>query len=65
MTITVNGDDTEVAADVTVAGLVVQLELPETGIAVAVDGFVVPQGNWNRQIPIGAKVDIVTAVQGG
>ncbi|MFW0789361.1 sulfur carrier protein ThiS [Gordonia sp. CPCC 205333] len=65
MTITVNGDDTEVAVDVTVAGLVVQLDLPQTGIAVAVDGFVVPQGDWGRSIPIGARVDIVTAVQGG
>lgn len=65
MTITVNGDDTEVAADTTVSSLVSQLELPDTGIAVAVDGFVVPQGEWNRQIPIGAEVQIVTAVQGG
>ena len=65
MTITVNGDDTEVAADATVSSLVSQLELPDTGIAVAVDGFVVPQGEWDRPIPTGADVQIVTAVQGG
>ncbi|NMO04125.1 sulfur carrier protein ThiS [Gordonia sp. TBRC 11910] len=65
MTITVNGEDTDVAADVTVSLLLSQLDLPDTGIAVAVDGFVVPQGEWGRQIPIGAQVQIVTAVQGG
>lgn len=65
MEITVNGDDREVAADITVAGLVDFLDLPDTGIAVAIDGFVVPQGDWARQVPIGAQIDIVTAVQGG
>lgn len=65
MIITVNGDDTDVADDVTVAGLVAQLGLPDTGIAVAVEGFVVPMGEWDRRVPIGAAVEIVTAVQGG
>lgn len=65
MIITVNGDDTQVADDVTVAGLVTQLGLPDTGIAVAVEGFVVPLGEWDSRVPIGAVIEIVTAVQGG
>lgn len=65
MTIKVNGDDTDIADGTTVAGLVAHLDLPARGIAVAVDGFVVPAGEWDRVLPIGADVAIVTAVQGG
>ncbi|NNG98109.1 sulfur carrier protein ThiS [Gordonia araii NBRC 100433] len=66
MAITVNGDVRELAAGTTVAGLVDDLGLPDRGIAVAVDGFVVPSGNWaTTALRPDDKVEIVTAVQGG
>ncbi|MDL9938389.1 sulfur carrier protein ThiS [Gordonia sp. ABSL1-1] len=65
MTITVNGEPTEVSAGVTVAGLLRSLDLPDRGLAVAVDGAVVPKGSWAQSIPDGSSVEIVTAVQGG
>ena len=64
---TVNGD--AVAADVaTVADLLAaRLEDPRPhGVAVAVNGEVVPRDDWpRRHLAHGDTVEIVTAVQGG
>lgn len=39
---------------------------PEAGVAVAIDGNVVPRSAWaEQQLADGAVVDILTAVQGG
>ncbi|MEO9326394.1 sulfur carrier protein ThiS [Gordonia aurantiaca] len=66
MTITVNGEPLDVTGDVSVADVVTRLGLPDRGIAVAVDGAVVPRGSWNTEtVAAGAVVEIVTAVQGG
>lgn len=36
------------------------------GVAVAVDGAVVPRSAWSATVPAaGARVEVVTAVQGG
>lgn len=65
MTVMVNGSARELAEGCTVAELVAAEQLPERGIAVAVDGTVVPRGRWTSMVPAGAVVEIVTAVQGG
>jgi sulfur carrier protein len=64
--ISVNGEPAAVAPGTTVAALLVALEAPDRGVAVAVDGEVVPRGAWDRT-PIGddARVEVVMAVQGG
>ncbi|HEV2812092.1 MAG TPA: sulfur carrier protein ThiS [Solirubrobacteraceae bacterium] len=50
----------------TVAGLLERLDLPDRGVAVAVDAEVVPRGEWGTfVVPEGAHVEVVTAVQGG
>ncbi|KQB86644.1 sulfur carrier protein ThiS [Corynebacterium lowii] len=36
-----------------------------TGVAVAIDGAVVPASQWSRTLAEGNAVDILTAVQGG
>jgi sulfur carrier protein len=42
------------------------LGLDPKGIAVAVDGQVVPRSQWDRVEPVGgAEIEIVGAVQGG
>lgn len=64
MNIKVNGEPREVAAGTTVADLVAAL--PHRGVAVAVDGAVVPRAqHGDRALTEGAVVEIVTAVQGG
>jgi sulfur carrier protein len=66
MTIVLNGTADDGAA--TVADLLArQLGTPEPrGVAVAVDAEVVPRDQWpHRQLPEGAVVEVVTAVQGG
>ena len=40
-------------------------ELPGAGVAVAVDGDVVPRSDWDRELVEGQNIDILTAVQGG
>jgi sulfur carrier protein len=65
--IRVNGAEREVEG-ATVAELVAELRVPANGrgVAVALDGEVVPRGAWGEtRVPDGAAVEIVTAVQGG
>ena len=66
MTVTVNGDQRDLAPGTTLADLITQLALPSRGIAAAVDGEVVPRGAWpGTPLADGAVVEVVTAVQGG
>ncbi|HLR47676.1 MAG TPA: sulfur carrier protein ThiS [Corynebacterium sp.] len=37
----------------------------DEGVAVAIDGAVVPRSQWSREIESGNEVDVLTAVQGG
>jgi sulfur carrier protein len=68
MNVTINGDPRELDPGATVAAVV--RSLPGTpagrGMAVAVDGEVVPRGRWD-QTPVrdGAAIEVVVAVQGG
>lgn len=67
MDITVNGSPRTVSAGLSVAQLVAEetgTEQPQ-GVAVAVDGAVVPASKWEYVLSDGAVVDILTAVQGG
>ena len=63
--ITVNGEQREAAA--TVSALLAETEgVPDRGVAVAIDGEVVPRSAWgDTPVPDGARVEILTAVQGG
>lgn len=65
MRVTVNDEDMQVDDRTTVTGLVEQLGIPDTGIAVAVDSTVVPRSLWDTKLFDGARVEVVTAVQGG
>jgi sulfur carrier protein len=63
-----NGNPHDDAGEQTVAKLlrVLDLEPDARGIAVAVDGEVVPRMRWSAVvIPDGARVEILTAMQGG
>lgn len=66
MIVTVNGEDRTLADGATVRTLVTVLELPDDGVAVAVDGMVVAASSWDdTPLGAGAEVDVLTAVQGG
>ena len=69
MKLFVNGEARELPDAVTIAQLVAQ-EAPGVesgrGVAVAVDAEVVPRGEWEGfTVPEGARVEVLTAVQGG
>lgn len=68
MIIFLNGEQREIADDATLREVIVghgDAE-PRRGIAVAVDGSVVPRARLaDTTLNEGAKVEIVTAVQGG
>ena len=64
----VNGEPTEAGDQPTIRDVLVALDIdPDTaGIAVAVDAEVARRGVWpTRTLPDGARVEIVTATQGG
>jgi len=66
--VTVNGDQRELPAGATVWSVIESLStVPEgRGLAVAVDGVVVPRGAWSRtELTNGVHVEVLTAVQGG
>ena len=66
--VTINGEDRELPAPATVASLIASLNnAPEgRGVAVAVEGEVVPRAQWpSTELHEGANVEVVVAVQGG
>lgn len=68
MTLTVNGRPHETNDGATVAELLADLGVgaDRGGVAVAVDGAVVPRSRWAAErLADGASVEIVTATQGG
>jgi sulfur carrier protein len=65
MKVTVNDEAVEVAERTTVAALLETLGFGVKGIAVAVDWSVLPRSEWETALTDGARVEVVTAVQGG
>jgi sulfur carrier protein len=68
MTIWVNGEERDLPAGVSLASAVEAAGAPpgRRGIAVAVDGEVVPRDRWeNVELADGQHVEVVQAVQGG
>lgn len=65
--IVVNGSERPAPAPgTTLAQLVATLTTAGSGIAVAVNGTVVPRGRWPRvEVTDGDRVEVLTAVQGG
>jgi sulfur carrier protein len=69
MLITLNGDPRELDdPDATVVGVLALLDLSAAarGVAVAVDGAVVPRARWaDTALAPGQRVEVLTAAQGG
>lgn len=66
MDVTVNGRLRSVPDGATVADLLRTLGASDRGSAVALDGSVVPRGEWpTRVLAVGDRVEILQAVQGG
>ena len=61
-----NGEPRELRDSATVADAVDASGAPESGVAVAVEGEVVPRGRWtDRALAEGEQVEVLQAVQGG
>lgn len=68
MRVQLNGRPAELEPGETVAQLLTRLgvEAGARGVAVAVDGDVVPRRDWDAQaLDDGARVEVLTAMQGG
>ena len=65
MNVLVNDEQVEVGEGTTVAALLDGLGFPDRGVAVAVNWAVLPRSQWDSAVPDGARVEVVTAVQGG
>jgi sulfur carrier protein len=65
-TVTLNGEPRELPEGATVEMAVRELGAPERGVAVAVDGEVVPRGDWaSTRVRDGQELEVLRAVQGG
>lgn len=65
MTITYNGQKMDTTA-ATVAALIAEVNAPEAGTAVAINGAVVPRSVWeDTRLEESAVIDVLTAIQGG
>ena len=65
MIVIVNEKQVEVDEQTTVAALLKSLGFPDRGIAVALDLSVLPRSGWATKLFDGARLEVVTAVQGG
>jgi sulfur carrier protein len=66
MNVIVNGEPTEVESGATVKSVLSVLDVPDRGVAVAVDAEVVPRGEWpEHELSEGARVEVLRAIQGG
>ncbi|GIG89642.1 sulfur carrier protein ThiS [Plantactinospora endophytica] len=66
MELTVNGVQQRLPGELTVAELVQRFVDAHRGVAVAVNGEVVPRGGWPaRLLRDGDRVEVLTAAQGG
>ncbi|WP_406072845.1 sulfur carrier protein ThiS [Micromonospora sp. NBC_01638] len=66
MELTVNGAGRGVPDGVSVADLVRDIVPQQRGVAVAVNGEVVPRAGWPaRVLRAGDRVEVLTAAQGG
>ena len=66
--VTLNGKSRELPAGATLEAAVEEAgaEGPVRGVAVAVDGEVVPRGRWkSMELRDGQQIEVVRAVQGG
>jgi sulfur carrier protein len=63
----VNGAESDaVAPGATIAELLEALDVPDRGVAVAVEAEVVPRGEWATfAVADEARVEVLIAVQGG
>jgi sulfur carrier protein len=66
MRVTINGTPRGVPSETTVADLVTELTPHRRGVAVAVNGEVVPRADWDSApLHDGDRVEVLTAAQGG
>ncbi|WWR60636.1 sulfur carrier protein ThiS [Saccharopolyspora sp. SCSIO 74807] len=66
MQIMINGAPRPLGADETLATVLDEFGVPHRGVAVAVDGAVVPRASWaETELRDGSAVEVLTAVQGG
>jgi sulfur carrier protein len=66
--IVLNGHERELAAPQTLAAALAELDVDRDarGVAVAVDGEVIPRARWQElELAEGAQVEVLTAMQGG
>ncbi|MCL4433430.1 MAG: sulfur carrier protein ThiS [Actinobacteria bacterium] len=64
--ITLNGEAVVVEETTSIEDLISVRYPSTTGIAVAIDGTIVPRSKWNAtELPAGGKVEVITAVAGG
>ena len=65
MIVKVNGAPVPVDEHTTVATVLDRVGFPDRGVAVALDWALLPRTLWKTKLSDGARLEVVTATQGG
>lgn len=66
MRLWLNGAEREIPDGASLADALATLDVPASGVAVAVDDDIVPRADWaGYPLHDGVRVEVLTAVQGG
>lgn len=66
MQVVINGTSREITENTTLQQVLDEYGVPERGVAVAVDGTVVPRTSWpTTTLRPDTGIEVLTAVQGG
>ena len=65
MIVKVNGEAVPVDDHATVTTVLDRLGFPDRGVAVALDWAMLPRARWETTLSDGARLEVVTATQGG
>jgi sulfur carrier protein len=65
MIVKVNGEAVPVDDHATVATVLDRLGFKDRGVAVALDWAMLPRARWETTLSDGARLEVVTATQGG
>lgn len=64
--ILINGTTMQIIKDSSVADLVSQLELPNAGVALAINGSVIPKSTWaSVTLTDKDRIELISIAQGG
>lgn len=66
MKVVVNNKEVEISDQATINALISEMNMPDKGIAIAINNEVIPKGNWSEfKLEKEMRITLIKATQGG